>query len=67
MMLSLFRGDPPQFSGSDVTERPFALAIGGGVDVRAFHVATDLVRLRHHENYSAWTWRIAAGVMLPGK
>ena len=23
--------------------------------------------VRHHEDYSSWTWRDAAGVMLPGR
>ena len=55
---SRFRGQP------QTSERSFALAFGGGLDVRGFHVATDLVR---NSDFSAWTWRIATGVMLPGR
>ena len=52
---------------ADVTERPFAMAFGGGVDIQMLHVGADLMRVRHHENYSPWTWRVAAGVMLPAR
>ena len=64
---SRFRDEEPQTSTFDVTERRFAVALGGGVDVRGVHVAADFMRVRHHELYSAWSWRIAAGIMLPGR
>ena len=62
---SRFRGEVATFS--DATERHFAMAFGGGADIRGFHVATDLMRVRHHDTDSAWTWRVGAGVMLPGR
>ena len=65
MVHSRFRGEAASFSNA--TERRFAFAFGGGADIRAVHVAADVMRVRHHENYSAWTWRIAAGVMLPSR
>jgi hypothetical protein len=67
MVHSRFRGNPQLSSASDTTERRLGMAFGGGVDVRGFHVATDLMRVAHHADYSAWTLRIAAGVMLPGR
>jgi hypothetical protein len=67
MVHSRFRSNPQLSSASDATERHFGMAFGGGADVRGIHVATDLMRVAHHADYSAWTWRIAAGVMLPGR
>lgn len=65
MVHSRFRGEAASFA--DATESHCAFAFGGGADIRAAQVAADLMRVRHHENYSAWTLRISAGVMLPGR
>ena len=66
---SRFTGTGPRVDASspDISEGHFVMAFGGGADVRGFHVATDLMRLQQHDDFSAWTWRVAVGVMLPGK
>ncbi len=50
-------------------QEPPKVQAGGGYMyiIRGLHVATDVMRVQRPFDFSAWTFRIAAGVMLPGR